>query len=351
MATGWGRGTLGVSPGAKPCGCPRAVAQLATPLDFAAITDHAEGFDRIGICTDPDHAMYATQACEDMRNPKVDIDEFFARALAQAVRWPRPRSPALCADLDACPVAARATWRRTQTAADAFDRPGEFTAPIGYEFTGMLPGAGMLHRNVLFRNGHVAEDAISSNDVVNQSDFFGQLDAACQPPCEVLTIPHNTNFSWGLMFAGADWDGGEYTEADLERRLRIDRVVEVTRRKGSSECQVGVGATDEDLPADLGAWSDPLETAYAGGVPMGGDLEGEDPRTFWAWAAQDPDAATLCGVLGRAPTRRGWALRTLTATVDTATCERHDDPGAAELEATFTDPAFRPDQHASTMSA
>ena len=32
--------------------------------------------------------------------------------------------------------------------------------------------------------------------------------------------------------------------------------------------------------------------------------------------------------------------------MDTATCERHDDLGAAELEATFTDPAFQPDQHA-----
>ena len=483
------------------------MAQLAVPLDFAAITDHAEGFDSIGICTDPNHPMYASQACEDMRNPQVDIDEFFARALERAVQWPRPRSRALCSDLDACVAAARATWRRTQAAAGEFDRPGEFTALIGYEFTGLLQGGGMLHRNVLFRNAHVTEDAISANDVVNQADFFRQLDAACEPPCEVLTIPHNSNFSWGLMFAGADLEGGEYTAADLERRLRIDRLVEVTQRKGSSECQLGVGAADEDcnlgllfppcaadgqircahetsfvrdalldgidrasqgrtnlfklgmigstdthqsdpgntdasrhsrfvhamenpesarellegahplagpwrrfsegglagvwaeantradifdalrrreafatsgsrlrirffggdLPADIGAREDGLEVAYARGVPMGGDLADGDSPTFWVWAAQDPDAATLDRIQavkgwveagehrhrvwdvvcagGRVPGEDGRCAPT-PAWVDTATCARHDDVGAAELEATFTDPAFRPDQHA-----
>ena len=482
------------------------VAQLAAPLDFAAITDHAEGFDRIGMCTDPEHPMYGSPACENMRNPQQNIEEFFARAMSQAVQWPRPRNPQLCADLDACTAAARATWRRTQAVADEFDRPGKFTALIGYEFTGLLPGGGMLHRNVLFRNAYVTQDAISSVDVVNQADFFRQLDAACEPPCEVLTIPHNTNFSWGLMFARTDRDGSEYTQADLERRVRIDRVMEVTQRKGSSECQLGVGAADEecnlgiffplctvegqtgcahetsfvrdalldgidlasqgranpfklgmigstdthqsdpgntdprrhsrfahamespesarevldgahplapwrrfsegglagvwaeantredifdalrrreafatsgsrlrirffagDLPADLGARRDALEIAYARGVPMGGDLEGGDAPTFWVWAAQDPAAATLDRIQavkgwveagehrhrvwdvvcsgGRVPGEDGRCAPT-SASVDTASCERRDGAGAAELEATFADPAFQADQHA-----
>ena len=483
------------------------VAQLAVPLDFAAITDHAEGFDRIGICTDPEHALYESQACEDTRNPKETIEEFFARVMQRAIAWPRPRSPALCADLDACVAVARATWDRTQAAADEFDRPGEFTALIGYEFTGLVAGAGMVHRNVLFRNAHVTEHAISAVDVVNQAEFFRRLDAACGPPCEVLTIPHNTNYSWGLTFARTDLDGGEYTDADLERRTRIDRLAEVTQRKGSSECQLGIGAADEDcdlglifppctaegqtgcaretsfvrdalldgialksqgrdnpfklgmigstdthqsdpgntdarrhsrfahamespesarellagahpaagpwrrfsegglagvwaeantradifdalrrreafgtsgsrlrirffagdLPADLGSRDDALEIAYARGVPMGGDLRNGNAPTFWAWAAQDPAAATLDRIQaikgwvegdehhhrvwdvacsgGREPGEDGRCAPS-PATVDTATCERHDDAGAVELEATFTDPAFRPEQHA-----
>ena len=483
------------------------VAQLAAPLDFTAITDHAEGFDRIGMCTDPAHPMYGSQTCEDTRNPKLSMDEFFARAVSQLVEWPRPSSPQLCADPGACAAAARATWQRAQAVADEFDRPGEFTALIGYEFTGLLPGGGMLHRNVVFRNAHVTEDAVSAADVVNQAEFFRRLDAACEPPCEVLTIPHNTNFSWGLMFARTDRDSAEYTPADIERRVRIDRVVEVTQRKGSSECQLGVGAADEecnfgilfppctaqgqtgcahetsfvrdalldgidlasqgranpfkfgmigstdthqsdpgntdprrhsrfahamesaesarevldgahplagpwrrfsegglagvwaeantredifdalrrreafatsgsrlrirffggDLPADIGARDDALEIAYARGVPMGGDLNGGNPPTFWVWAAQDPAAATLDRIQavkgwveagehhhrvwdvvcsgGRMPGEDGRCAPN-PASVDTASCERHDDAGAAELETTFADPAFQPDQHA-----
>ena len=135
---------------------------------------------------------------------------------------------------------------RVQQSANEADEPGAFTALIGYEFTSLLPQFGMLHRNVIFRGEEVIPHAVSAADVRNQADLFAQLDAGCTPPCRVLTIPHNTNFSWGLAFARDDEDGTSYTEADLERRLRIDRLVEVTQIKGNSECQVGVGAADED---------------------------------------------------------------------------------------------------------
>ena len=97
------------------------VAQLAAPLDFAAITDHAEGFDRIGMCTDPEHPMYGSPACENTRNPQVDIEEFFARAMSQAVQWPRPRNPQLCANSThaqrprARRGGARRRWRTSST--------------------------------------------------------------------------------------------------------------------------------------------------------------------------------------------------------------------------------------------
>ena len=37
-----------------------------------------------------------------------------------------------------------------------------------------------------------------------------------------------------------------YSSEDLERRSRIERLFEVTQQKGNSECQIGVGASDED---------------------------------------------------------------------------------------------------------
>ena len=83
-------------------------------------------------------------------------------------------------------------------------------------------------------------------------------------PCEVLTIPHNTNYSWGLTFSRQDEDGSAYTSEDLERRARIERLFEVTQMKGNSECQIGVGASDEDC--NVGNLFPPCEEEGEGGA-------------------------------------------------------------------------------------
>jgi hypothetical protein len=222
------------------------VTQLPVPLDFTAITDHAEGFDAIAACTYPEHPQYASDACENMRNPTMNQADYLRGAFERGTARPARRLPDLCADESVCLESARATWQRTQEVAEEFNDPGRFTTLIGYEFSALLPQFGMLHRNVIFRGHDVIPHAYSSLDVSDQADFFQKLDAACQAPCEVLTIPHNSNYSWGLLFSRTDEDGSAYTAEDLARRSRIERLVEVTQAKGSSECQIGVGAADEE---------------------------------------------------------------------------------------------------------
>lgn len=226
------------------------VTQLAVPLDFTAITDHAEGFDAVAACTDETHSEYESDTCRNMRAPPANADDYFETVFARAAMRPAPRNPALCRDKpdggNVCLDYARVTWQRTQQVAEQFNEPGKFTALIGYEFSALLTDFGMLHRNVIFRGSDVIAHAVSSSDVRNQADLFRQLDAGCVAPCEVLTIPHNTNYSWGLTFSRTDEDGSRYTDEDLARRARIERLVEVTQQKGESECQIGVGTTDED---------------------------------------------------------------------------------------------------------
>lgn len=220
--------------------------QLAVPLDFVAITDHAEGFDAIEACTYPENPQYESAFCENMRNPQQTQADYLRTAFERGVARPAQRSPDLCADEARCLENAGVTWRRVQAVANEYDDPGNFTALIGYEFSSLLRDFGMLHRNVIFRGTEVVPHAISSLDVSGQAEFFAELDANCQAPCEVLTIPHNTNYSWGLTFSRTDEDGSAFSEADIERRMRLDRLVEVSQQKGTSECQLGVGAADED---------------------------------------------------------------------------------------------------------
>ncbi len=221
-------------------------ARLTVPLDFVALTDHAEGFATHLACTIPGSPEFDLPLCRAIRSGEFEQEDMLRQAFETATLRPPPRNPALCADLERCLANERSTWQRVQAVANAHDDPGRFTALIGYEFSALLPEFGMLHRNVIFRGTEVTPHAISSLDVVNQADFFAQLDAACNAPCDVLTIPHNTNYSWGLTFSRTDEDNSAYTAQDLERRARIERLFEVTQQKGNSECQVSVGAADED---------------------------------------------------------------------------------------------------------
>ncbi len=224
-----------------------AEAQLPAPLDFVALTDHAEGFEVHLPCTMlPNAPEFDHQQCRDLRSGDFDMAAMLDQAFATAGARPAPHAYDICGDDARCQANATSTWQRVQAVANAHNQPGRFTALIGYEFSSLLTELGMLHRNVIFRGAEVTPHAISSLDVRNQKEFFDKLDAACVEPCEVLTIPHNTNYSWGLTFSRADEDGSAYSSEDLERRSRIERLFEVTQQKGGSECQISVGASDED---------------------------------------------------------------------------------------------------------
>ena len=223
-----------------------AEAQLRVPLDFVALTDHAEGFAGHLACTIPGQPEFEREQCRAMRAGDIDQETMLSQAFEIAGIRPMPRGQDACPDADRCRALERSTWQRVQDVANAHNEPGRFTALIGYEFSALLSSFGMLHRNVIFRGSDVTPHAISAVDVTDQRDFFSQLDRACQAPCEVLTIPHNTNYSWGMTFSRTAEDGSPYSDADLERRARIERVFEVTQQKRTSECQISVGAADED---------------------------------------------------------------------------------------------------------
>ena len=46
--------------------------QLATPLDFVAVTDHSEYLGEVSICTDQLHPQYNAQFCQDFRGTQTN---------------------------------------------------------------------------------------------------------------------------------------------------------------------------------------------------------------------------------------------------------------------------------------
>ena len=211
--------------------------QLTVPLDFAAVTDHAEGFGLHEACRDPDKTKDQTEVCNKFESPSAA----FFLSLRNAGEKRPPQRVAL-GDAEQ----ARSTWELVVQTADQHNEPGAFTTFAAYEYSPPLPDTGKIHRNVIFRSSDVPDHAVSAFDALTEIDLWDQLSAGCEAPCEFLTIPHNPNKSWGLAFASQTIDGDPYTVKDWAMRRAVEPIVEMFQIKGNSECSLGFGATDEE---------------------------------------------------------------------------------------------------------
>jgi hypothetical protein len=241
--------------------------QLSRPLDFVAITDHAEGFGTRTHCQDSGLSLIERAACWLANEPNPMIFKFLVDrirgdatpgdpSLPAGVYQQKDRNPPkpgafpTCrfgdGSLERCQKNAKIDWARYVDLANQYNAPGKLTTLIGYEFSPGLPAQGKHHRNIIFRTATVPEHAISSLDVPNALELWRGLEASCSGDCDFLTIPHNPNKAWGLTYSPFTWDGKAYTESDWRLRQKREPLVEIFQVKGAQECALGVGATDEE---------------------------------------------------------------------------------------------------------
>jgi hypothetical protein len=221
---------------------------LDRPLDFAAVTDHAEQIGEVHICNTPNHPQYGAMVCRLYRTfPRVAFFVMNGRYSLFESRW------GFCGDdAEICLEAAGVVWKEHQRAAEeAYDRSKScaFTSFVAYEWTASGHKGGHLHRNVIFRNQIVPALPISVMETSAMAiHLWRGLDKECRDGrdgCESLTIPHNSNWSLGSAFTSAVEPGAEITQEEASIRSRYDRLVEVMQHKGESECAIMPGVTDE----------------------------------------------------------------------------------------------------------
>ena len=219
--------------------------RLRRPLDFAAVTDHAFGLGEYAVCHAARSDLHAHPLCVALRG--ANDPAALRPLLAGRPADPPVRNTVLCgADGARCVAAGAGPWREVREAAAEFNEPGRFTTFVGYEWTPADAGRRTVHRNVIFAGETVPEQALSVFELPRVADLWAWLDRDCTAPCDVLTIPHNANFSGGLMFASTDETGAPFADADWRRRARFETVVEIMQAKGSSECAPGLGTADEE---------------------------------------------------------------------------------------------------------
>ncbi|MCP5431806.1 MAG: DUF3604 domain-containing protein [Alphaproteobacteria bacterium] len=222
--------------------------KLDRPLDFAGVTDHIEWWGVPDLCTDENSGVYDTDTCLALRDQ--DWGRLNGGKLGAGYSAiPPERAAGFCEGeegMKRCNDLRAMVWDMTRTNAAKFYEPGKFTTFIGYEFTQPAPSGGHLHRNVIFANTHVPDEPKSTYDLVFDSELWRWLEEACTGACDVIAIPHNQNISWGYAFSLERRDGTPYTDEDLARRARIERIAEMFQIKGASECTVGVLTSDEE---------------------------------------------------------------------------------------------------------
>lgn len=220
-----------------------STVRLARPLDFAAVTDHAEWFDLMYVCTHP--LFLDDPYCRTIttKNSPESGAKVFSEYVRPTITLEEPTIPPLCkTNAELCAETSLNQWQRIQAQAHAAYDACRFTAFVGFEWSA-TPAGRHMHRNVIFAGEHVTERAIDYIHYPTLDAFWEQLDRQCRPEdgCDAITIPHNNNLSGGLGF-----DVETESERTLERRARFERLVEIHQEKGNSECLSPFGMQDED---------------------------------------------------------------------------------------------------------
>ncbi len=224
--------------------------KLIRPLDFLVVADHAEFLGvapglRQGIEIMLDNPQ--GRRWYDMYNSSKE--EAYA-AVLEIVGYINRREAWPPAD-----KLARSTWEKHIETADAYNQPGVFAAFIGYEYT-VAPGGNNLHRVVIFRDDAdrasqvVPFGAQNSEDPEDLWTYMASYEETTGG--QVLAIPHNANWSNGVMFAVERHNGRRINRDYAERRARWEPLYEVTQQKGDAEAHPFLSPNDEF--ADFETW-------------------------------------------------------------------------------------------------
>lgn len=216
---------------------------IGRPLDFAAVSDHAEFLGELLSAQVPEAPGHYQQALVDLRG-LTDIDEqreWFLTYVINNMRSGAPEHPPFYAG----PETTITAWKDVVVAAaEAHYEPGVFTTLIAFEWTS-APDAGNMHRNVLFRDAVVPDMPISALDTVDEEELWAWMAEQEAAGSTLLAIPHNSNGSKGLMFEPVDNAGNPLTREYAETRAKWEPLIEMMQIKGISEVVSSIWTADE----------------------------------------------------------------------------------------------------------
>jgi len=212
-----------------------------TPYDFVALTDHAEYLGVFTQLSEPNSPLANNPLAKLITSPNVDDKNKAASEVIASITSANPEGPFV--DF-VSPEIIRSNWKRHVDTANKYNKPGEFTTLIAFEWTS-IPDSQNLHRNVFFRGNTGPEVPYSSFDSVDPEDLWTYLEIQRNAGHETFAIPHNGNVSNGLMYAPTNYRGDPIDERYAKRRQLNEPLTEMIQTKGASETHPSLSPNDE----------------------------------------------------------------------------------------------------------
>ncbi|MFK8021528.1 MAG: DUF3604 domain-containing protein [Pseudomonadales bacterium] len=233
--------------------------QLAQPLDFYGVTDHAIFLGLINEASDTSSPVSQYDFAKPYHNINESVDGGLLDLNSRSKVFYGFISDVVANLLDGTIDNAfvnnvsKSAWSETVEAADEAYMPGTFTTFAAYEFT-----SSGQHRNVIFRGTErLPAVPFSRFNSINPEGLWDWMDTLRAQDIESLAIPHNSNGSNGAMFMFSDWAGNAIDQQYAVQRLRNEPLVEITQVKGTSDTHPLLSKNDE--------WADfeifPLQTS------------------------------------------------------------------------------------------
>ncbi len=233
-------------------------AKLDRPLDFLVISDHSDGLGSMMDLYNAPRIMITEPHLLRWYDMMHEGQEGASKAASEIIDAKASNTlPPELVDPKAAEGRMRTTWEKNIAAVDRYNRPGKFTAFFGFEYT-LMDGGKNLHRNVILRDG--ADKAktvlpLMSFGTTNPDQLWDYMDAYEKGTGgKMLSIPHNSNMSNGLMFMMTDPSGGPMSAAYARRRAAHEPVVEITQIKGDSEAHPFMSPNDEFAGYGTAGW-------------------------------------------------------------------------------------------------
>ena len=193
---------------------------IARPLDFAAVTDHAEYLGQ---------AKLSGLDVPTTRQRLADLLSNENRLTITQAWWEIMsliRENGFKLDLEGVdPAINKSAWEEIVAAAEQHYEPGVFTTFPGWEWSADAGDVGThLHRNVIYGGDDLPEIPFSSIDGPTPPDLWVFLRSERAKGRRVMAIPHNPNLSEGLAYRITGSSGERITELSPADRSILEPI-------------------------------------------------------------------------------------------------------------------------------